>query len=164
MNRTLLVLICLFSLLAGAFWIISASVKLPSFLSRVPGNPLADRPVAGTARASMRGAGSDMINDDGRGVSRCSKSRAFQRPARSKGWFRRLLARDAGFALAEDAPEGDPWPHNCWASGECRVTSIPPVSPGTVLRWNTKKHKRTGGSHDGKNQTSCNRSDGIPVH
>ena len=45
----------------------------------VSGNPVADRPVAGTARASMRARGSDATKDDSKGAPRCRQSCAFQR-------------------------------------------------------------------------------------
>src|SRR5208282_5011760 len=52
------------------------------------GNPFADRPVAGTTRASMSGAGSNASADDGRGASRCRQSEPFRRLGANQraGW------------------------------------------------------------------------------
>jgi hypothetical protein len=59
-----------------------SSMLLPT--ADVRGYPDVDRPAAGTARASKR----------------------FSAPTRSNGWFDRLLAGDARFYVAQDAPKG----------------------------------------------------------
>ena len=74
----------------------------------VRGNPVANRPIAGTARASMRGG---WVRYDKRRRERSVSMQPanpgrFSAPTRSKVWFDRLLAADARFSVAQDAPKG----------------------------------------------------------
>ena len=86
----------------------------------VPGNPVADHPVADTVRAGMRSAGPDATNDDGK---RCASMQAKLRvsaPRRSQ-----LI----GSTLAAHAVRDLPWP----TTGEGAIlgaTTTP--NPGNV--------------------------------
>jgi len=94
----------------------------------VPGNPVADHPVADTVRAGMRSAGPDATNDDGkRCASMQAKLRVFSASAQSTDWFDSCGARGARFTVAHDGPRRDPWPHNRAESGECRVHTFEPA-------------------------------------
>jgi hypothetical protein len=84
-----------------------AEVAVPRHMFRE--NPVADRPAAGTARASMRAAA---VRYDRRRRQRCALMQAKQHVLAT--WSRRLVVsaaprlRGLGFTLAQDARRGDP--------------------------------------------------------
>ena len=93
----------------------------------VPGNPVADHPVADTVRASMRrGARCDKRRRQKVRLD-AGKAARFSASAQSTDWFDSCGARGARFTVAHDGPRRDPWPHNRAESGECRVHTFEPA-------------------------------------
>jgi hypothetical protein len=90
----------------------------------VPGNPVADRPAAGTrARQHERDIGAD-ATDDGRGVPAAGRATRFSASARSTGDFDHLPCTREAICHCLRCPNGRPWPHNHPESGECRLNGV----------------------------------------
>src|ERR1700680_2688081 len=100
--------------------------------SDVPGNPIADRAAAGTARAGMtrrseqmrRTTRAEVRPDEGR-ATRLSAS------ARSTGDFDHLPCTPHTICRCSRRPKGRAWPHNDPESGECRFNT--PAATRTAI-------------------------------
>jgi len=103
--------------------LIKIGAKVGSRGRYVRGNPVADRPAAGTARASMRSAGGQMRQgttaevrlDQGKGTRSSVASPAilgFRSPGH-RSWA----------TFVSGGPKARPWPWSVPESGECRISS-----------------------------------------
>src|SRR6202049_3443357 len=114
--------------------------------SDVPGNPIADRAAAGTARAGMtrrseqmrRTTRAEVRPDEGR-ATRLSAS------ARSTGDFDHLPCTPHTICRCSRRPKGRAWPHNDPESGECRLNAY--LYGRDTFYWDQHAYQTAAGNY-----------------
>jgi hypothetical protein len=110
-----------------------------------PGNPVADRPAAGTTCAGMKGRWRQMRQTTAAEVRLdTGEATRFRASAQSTGGFDPLLPAGARFAVIQEARKGAILPHNHPECGESRLNQHSNVVVGVLGRTQALSSKPLG--------------------